>query len=81
MAECELLKLCPFFRDELTYLPQTAEQMKQTYCLGEKAQCARHMVVSGGIIPPRDLFPNQTDRVAKILGRPDPPSLLDDFAP
>lgn len=67
MAECEKLKVCPFFRDELAYMPRTADQMKLSYCLGDNRTCARYMVISKGVPPPTDLYPNQRDRVPQIL--------------
>jgi hypothetical protein len=70
MAECEKLNVCPFFRDELSYLPRTAEHMKQVYCHGDKTRCARYMVAAHGIEAARDLYPNQMDQAYRILRRP-----------
>ena len=69
MENCERLEACPFFRDELHYLPQTARFLKEAYCNGDKWKCARYLVVSEGIKPPADLFPNQSDRVSQILNQ------------
>ncbi len=67
MAECERFKTCPFFNDQLSYMPRTADAMKQKYCYGDKSQCARYLVVIQGITAPGDLFPNHLDRARGIL--------------
>lgn len=67
MAECERLKKCAFFQDQLTYMPKTADLMKQAYCLGDKTTCARYLVASKGTLPPADLFPNEANRALEIL--------------
>jgi hypothetical protein len=56
MADCEKLRSCPFFRDELAYMPRTAALMKETYCRGDKSTCARYVVALKGIPVPGDLF-------------------------
>jgi len=67
MADCEKLKQCPFFRAELAYMPKTAARLKETYCRGDSRGCARYLVVSNGILPPADLFPNDREQALKIL--------------
>jgi hypothetical protein len=67
MAECERFKTCPFFNDQLAYMPQTAHAMKEKYCYGDKTQCARYLVVIEGIAAPRNLFPNQIERAREII--------------
>ncbi len=67
MAECERFKACPFFNDQLAYMPQTAHAMKQKYCYGDKTQCARYLVVIEGIAVPGNLFPNQVERAREII--------------
>lgn len=67
MAECDKLKTCPFFSDKMIAMPAVTGLMKQTYCLGDKTQCARYQVASGGLQVPLDLFPNDTVRAREIL--------------
>jgi hypothetical protein len=69
MADCEKLVICPFFKEELAYLPQTAALMKGKYCHGDNQQCARYLVSIKGIPIPMDLFPNHADRVPEIIAR------------
>ena len=49
MADCEKLKVCPFFTDKMKGLPNVTNLMKQTYCLGDKMQCARYQVSAAGV--------------------------------
>lgn len=69
MAECELLATCTFFAEKLGSSPATAGLMKDRYCLGDSAQCARHKVSKaiGRDKVPVDLFPNQNDRAEMII--------------
>jgi hypothetical protein len=67
MADCEKLKTCPFFTDQMTSLPLSAAALKQSYCRGNKTDCARYLVAAEGIPVPKDLFPNERDRVLQIL--------------
>ena len=69
MADCERLKGCPFFRNQMAFLPKAADEMKQRYCHGDFSGCARHMLISRGIIPAKDLFPNEEDKALRILAR------------
>lgn len=66
MADCERLSTCPFFQ-RLEFLPRTAEALVQTYCRGDHKSCARYKVFSAGILPPQDLFPNESVRALRIL--------------
>lgn len=68
MAHCERLEGCPFFR-KIKDLPKTATQLATIYCYGESSGCARLWVVSSGVRPPDDLFPNEKDRALKILSK------------
>ena len=67
--ECEKLSKCPFFNDQLTSMPAVAGLLKQTYCLGDKTNCARYQVSMAGVPVPADLFPNDIGRIAQILKR------------
>jgi len=66
VADCERLPSCPFFQ-KLAFLPRTAEALVQTYCRGDHKQCARYRVMSAGVFPPEDLFPNESERALRIL--------------
>lgn len=68
MAQCEKLVMCPFFSDKMKAMPNSARLMKETFCLGDKTECARYRVSLAGIPVPIDLFPNDSERVQKILG-------------
>lgn len=69
MAECECLPTCPFFNDRMADKPATAQILKNQYCLGDNADCARYRVkvAAGSKNVPSDLLPSQTDRVKGIL--------------
>jgi hypothetical protein len=67
VAECTKLKTCPFFGDRLGDVPAVATLLKQRYCLGDFARCARYRVATPGLPVPDDLFPNQGDRADRIL--------------
>jgi hypothetical protein len=47
--------------------PATAAMMQQALCLSDKSKRARYLVASVGIPVPGDLFPDQTERAAKLL--------------
>lgn len=70
MADCEKLKACPFFNNQLANMPSVSNLLKETYCLGEQRQCARYQVSSAGKSVPSDLFPNDHGRARKILAAP-----------
>jgi hypothetical protein len=69
MADCEKLLMCPFFTDKMTSMSSVTNLMKQTYCRGDKTECARYQRSMVGIAPPLDLFPNDHDRAKEILGK------------
>lgn len=67
MADCEKLKACPFFNNQLANMPSVSNLLKETYCLGDQENCARYQVSSAGKAVPADLFPNDHGRARKIL--------------
>lgn len=69
MANCELIEGCIFFNNKMANMPATAELVKQKYCRGEFASCARHMVFKalGRSRVPLDLFPQQADEAREII--------------
>lgn len=69
MAECEMVKGCPFFNEKMADMPAMANMVKRRYCLGDFDKCARYMVLQGlgrGRVP-GDLFPNQHDRARTLI--------------
>ncbi|MBN1765222.1 MAG: hypothetical protein JW860_08200 [Sedimentisphaerales bacterium] len=70
MAECECLSGCPFFNGRMAQtMGAIVESMKNHYCLGDNANCARHMVFRsiGKSEVPSDLLPNECKRADKII--------------
>jgi len=67
MAACERLQKCPFFSGHMANMPAVADLMKETYCLGDKTQCARYQLASAGIPAPSDLFRHDATRAREIL--------------
>jgi hypothetical protein len=67
--ECDKLSTCIFFNDQMETMPAVAEVLKDQYCRGSFAECARFRVAArpgaGGV--PRDLFPNDAARAEKLL--------------
>jgi len=62
MPDCEKLKACRFFK-RLAQLPKTAEYYATVFCKTDNRGCARLAVLSKGVQPPDDLFPNETHRI------------------
>jgi len=67
--ECPLLSECAFFNDVLEDMPCSSEFMKKSYCEGQYGTCARYQVFmeAGKHKPPKDLFPHDADKAAKII--------------
>lgn len=61
MADCELIKNCIFFHDQMKDMPSSANLMKMIYCQGDHSKCARYQIFKeqGREKVPRDLFPSQ----------------------
>lgn len=66
MAQCKRLEGCPFFKN-MEHLPRTAQELANTYCHKDNRGCARLWVLSNGVRPPDDLFPNERNRALRIL--------------
>jgi GAF domain-containing protein len=66
---CEKTAKCPFFNELMANFPDNARAMKNTYCRGNKAKCARLLVSKslGGDRVPLDLYPDQWDRAQEII--------------
>jgi hypothetical protein len=69
VEECPLLSDCEFFNDVLENMPSSSGFMKESYCKGRYATCARYRVFmkAGKRKPPKDLFPHETDKAVKII--------------
>lgn len=67
MPECEKLKKCLFFNDQMAGMPAMADMYKNRYCRGDKTKCARYMLASRGLPVPDDLYPNQVNRASELL--------------
>jgi hypothetical protein len=69
MPECELLKGCLFFNDQMQGLEAAKDMLKTKYCKGDNSNCARYMVFKklGRPKVPADLFPNDTNRANQII--------------
>jgi len=66
---CEKLPTCIFFNDQMENMPAVAELLKAQFCRGTFEECARFCVAQklGGAAVPRDLFPGDAVRAAKLL--------------
>ena len=69
VANCERLPKCPFFTGTMAKMPAVSGLMKQSYCYGDKTQCARYKVAQAGIPVPGDLLPNDLERARQLLER------------
>ena len=67
MADCEKLRTCPFFIDQMAQMPCVASLMKTTFCHGDKTRCARYQVFMAGVPVPADLLPNDVGRAQQLL--------------
>lgn len=67
MADCEKLQTCPFFNGRISTMPAVINLMKQSYCRGEKVQCARYQVSSSGKPVPADLLPNDVEQARRLI--------------
>ncbi len=69
MDVCDLIDTCPFFLQEMTYLPATQNLMMKNYCRGAYSACARYMVylVLGVDGVPSDLYPNEHKKAQEIV--------------
>jgi len=68
MGKCIRLEVCPFFK-KIKTLPRTVELLTASYCHRAYSDCARLLVVSKGVRPPDDLFPNDRIEAQRILSQ------------
>lgn len=66
---CALTEGCIFFNDKMANMPSMATMYKQRYCQDSFETCARYEVFKaiGRENVPRDLYPNEEEKVAGIL--------------
>lgn len=69
MAECELIETCIFFNDKMANMPSMANMYKKRYCQEDNQACARFRVYVevGRENVPKDLYPNEAERVDVII--------------
>jgi hypothetical protein len=69
VAECALIETCIFFNDRMQNMPSMTNMYKERYCRGEWQVCARYRVyeVAGRENVPKDLYPNEAERVDAVL--------------
>jgi hypothetical protein len=76
MADCELIDGCMFFNNKMQNMPATAGLVKDKFCKGDFASCARYRVYKalGRPSVPQDLYPQQSEKVEMIInaGKPAP---------
>ena len=68
--DCECLEKCPSFNDMMKDMPAIADLYKHQYCKTDNSECARFIIFKklGRDAVPKDLFPNQKDRLKNIEG-------------
>jgi hypothetical protein len=69
MAECELLKGCLFFNDQMSVESGVGALYKKNYCQGDNSKCARYLVATklGREKVPENLYPNMLERAREIV--------------
>ena len=70
MNDCPSLPGCPFFNDKMAMDSESIKEMfKKRYCKSDYTKCARWNVATsvGKEKVPINLFPNQKNRVDKII--------------
>lgn len=71
MSQCMYEFLCPFFQHQIPIHEVMYKTNVSRYCEGTNEGCAVYQVLQGACFlnVPKDLYPNQTFRVAEILSR------------
>ncbi|MCD4813329.1 hypothetical protein K8S19_06510 [bacterium] len=69
MAACPKLGACPFFKDQMENMPNIAGILKEKYCHGDYAACARYRVseAKGKESVPHNLFPTDISEAEVLL--------------
>ncbi|MGI5862844.1 MAG: hypothetical protein ACOX6T_12405 [Myxococcales bacterium] len=68
MLECPRLQNCSFFELLMKDQSSLAGLFRQRYCRARSHECARRIVEAAGLPVPEDLFPNQGEKAAEIIG-------------
>jgi hypothetical protein len=68
MGACERLSTCAFFNAKMSDMPLVSQILRERHCLDDWGACARFQVSQSGRPVPVDLFPDDGDRVAQIIG-------------
>lgn len=69
LATCEHTPICPFFISQVGYSPELYMTMKDKFCLGDNAGCARLLaldVVERVEDVPDDLIPSDHERLGTL---------------
>lgn len=74
MSACDYKIVCPFYRNLIPIHTVMYQTYVEKYCMGTSDNCAilEVMKKSSFLKVPKDLYPNQTFRVAEILKSPGP---------
>jgi hypothetical protein len=69
MSQCKYELVCPFYQHRIPIHETMYRTNVSRYCDGNQASCAIHQVMQEACFlnVPKDLYPNQTFRVAEIL--------------
>ena len=69
MAECELIKKCPFFINKIAGDSEKVSEMKEKYCKTNNLNCARFMIATalGSEAVPPDLAPDEKIKAYEII--------------
>lgn len=70
MTDCPFTDCCQFFNDEMGDKPNlVTNSFKIRFCKGTYLRCARWIVMEliGSSDVPKDLYPNQDDRIDGIV--------------
>lgn len=70
MPDCECLKDCPYFENEvMKEIDVMAKIRQEQYCRGDYSQCARYIVFKalGKANVPRNLLPFQADKAKALI--------------
>lgn len=69
MSRCTYVLACPFFHRRIPIHDAMFQTYLERYCEGASESCAIHQVLkaSNFLKVPKDLYPNQTFRVAEAL--------------
>jgi hypothetical protein len=69
MIQCEFIKKCTFFADEMSDRPAYAAVIRKNYCESNPLSCARYLVWTklGADKVPSSLWPNQMEKAKSLI--------------